>query len=88
MRIICVELFRFWTSGSRDVAFRYLFFFNSINHFFQLSLTIYAISVEYEQHLCEIILNLDKWLRRRCHIKIFLFLAAKLFGVAERFVQY
>ena len=25
MRIICVELFRLWTSGSRDVVFSYLF---------------------------------------------------------------
>ena len=32
MRIICVELFRFWTSGSRDVALRY-FLFSSVSHF-------------------------------------------------------
>ena len=26
----------------------------------------------YEKHFSEIILNLDKWFRRRCHSKIFL----------------
>ena len=28
----------------------------------------------YEEHFCEIILNLDHWYRRRCPLKIFLFL--------------
>ena len=32
MRIICVELFRFWTNGSSDVALRY-FLFSSVSHF-------------------------------------------------------
>ena len=26
----------------------------------------------YEEQFCEIILNLDKWLWRKCHLKIFL----------------
>ena len=26
----------------------------------------------YEEHFCEIILNLDQWFRRRCCLKIFL----------------
>ena len=26
----------------------------------------------YEEHFCEIILNLDQWFRRRCHLKIFI----------------
>ena len=26
----------------------------------------------YEGQFCEIILNLDQWLRRKCHLKIFL----------------
>ena len=26
----------------------------------------------YKKHLCEIILNLDQWFRRRCRLKIFL----------------
>ena len=25
----------------------------------------------HEEHLCEIILNLDQWFRRRCHLKTF-----------------
>ena len=26
----------------------------------------------YEEQFCEIILNLDQWFRRRCHLKMFL----------------
>ena len=26
----------------------------------------------YEEHFCEMILNLDQWLRRRCRVKTFL----------------
>ena len=36
----------------------------------RLTKTIWAILVE--EHFCEIILNLDQWLRRRCRLKIFL----------------
>ena len=44
----------------------------------------------YEEQFCEIILNLDQWFRRRCHLKYFLSgaLAALLFGGAEPFVQF
>ena len=46
--------------------------------------------VYYEEHFCEIILNLDQWFRKRCLLKIFLFLAlaAILISGAERFVQF
>ena len=42
-----------------------------------------------EEQFCEIILNLDQWLRR-CHLKYFLSgaLAALLFGGAGPFVQF
>ena len=32
------------------------------------------VKVYYDKPFCEIILNLDRWLGRRCHLKIFLFL--------------
>ena len=43
----------------------------------------------YEEHFCEIILNLDQWLRR-CHLKIFLFLdmVAILMDRVKQFVQF
>ena len=51
MRIICVELFRFWTRVQEmllsDICF------SSVSHFVKLSLTIYAISVEGNMsHIC------------------------------------
>ena len=44
----------------------------------------------YEEQFCEIILNLDQWFRRRCHLKDFLSgaLTALLFGGAKPFVQF
>ena len=36
----------------------------------------------YEEQFCEIILNLDKWFRRRCLLKIFL-----IWGSGGPFVQ-
>ena len=44
----------------------------------------------YEKQFCEIILNLDQWLRRKCCLKIFLSraLAALLFCRAKPFVQF
>ena len=44
----------------------------------------------YEEQFCEIILNLDKWFRKRCRLKDFLSgtLAALLFGEAEPFMQF
>ena len=43
-----------------------------------------------EDQFSEIILNLDQWFRRRCHLKDFLSvaLAALLFSGAEAFVQF
>ena len=35
-----------------------------------------------EEHFCEIILNLDQWIRRRCHLKIFL-----IYSSGSHFVQ-
>ena len=54
---------------------------------------ICAISVEgimQAEQFCEIILILDLWLRRRCHLKYFLSgaLAALVFVGAELFVQF
>ena len=48
------------------------------------------VDENYEEHFCEIILNVDQWLRRRCLLKIFLILAlaTNSFDVAERFVQF
>ena len=42
-----------------------------------------------KEYSCEIILKLDKWLWRRCHFKVFLFLAlaAILFSGAKPFRQ-
>ena len=44
----------------------------------------------YQEHFCEVVLNLDQWFSRRCHFKIFLSraLVAILFGGVESFVQY
>ena len=60
MRIICVELFRFWTRV-REMLLSDICFFSSVSHFVKLSYTIYSIGRgQYEKHLCEIILNLDQ----------------------------
>ena len=44
--------------------------------------------VAYEEQFCEIILNLDQWIKR-CHLKNFLLraLVTPLFGGVEPFVQ-
>ena len=45
----------------------------------------------HEKQFCEINLNLDKWLKRRCHLKIFLIWSSGgplLFSGAEPFVQF
>ena len=43
-----------------------------------------------EEQFCEMILNLDQWLRRRCHLKYFLSgnLVALMFGGVGPFVQF
>ena len=40
--------------------------------YFRWSRTICAFLRHAEEQFCEIILNLDQWLRRRCHLKGFL----------------
>ena len=44
----------------------------------------------YEEHLCEIILKLDQWFKRRCRLKDFLSRApaAVMFSGAEPFMQF
>ena len=44
----------------------------------------------HEEQFCEIILNLDQWFRRRCHLKTFLSRAldALFFSGAVPFVQF
>ena len=44
----------------------------------------------HEEQFCKIILNLDQWFRRRCHLKDFLSeaLAALLFSGPEQFMQF
>ena len=43
----------------------------------------------YKEHVCKIILNLDQWLRRGCHLNIFLFLelVASMFNEAKWFLH-
>ena len=45
---------------------------------------------EYEEHICEIVLKSSHWPRRRCRLKVFLFLAlvAILFSRDEPFKQF
>ena len=44
----------------------------------------------YEEQLCEIIMNLGQWVKKRCRLKDFLSgaLAALLLGGAEPFMQF
>ena len=43
-----------------------------------------------EEQFCEIILNLDQWFRRRCHLNdsVCEVLAALMFGGADSFVRF
>ena len=72
--------------------FNCVYSFCSGSHTAQQSRTICAKygRGHYGKHSCEIILNLDQLFRRRCHLKILLFLAmaAIFFGEAEQFVQW
>ena len=50
--------------------------FSSDGHFVQRSRTILAILIEEpKEHFCETISKSGHWPRRRCHLKVFLFLA-------------
>ena len=51
----------------------------------QQSDTVCAVLAE---HFCEIILNLDPWLKRRCCLNILLAQVTILFGGVELFVQF
>ena len=81
MRTISVKLFWFWTSGSGDFIWRYFLsralaapFSAEQNHLCNFG------RGHHEEDFCELILNLDqmsfkdishldKWFRRRCHLK-------------------
>ena len=88
---IHVKLYEVWTCGlGGDVVKRYFLsvalaapLFSGAEPFVQFSRGYY------EEQFCEIILNLDKWFRRRCLLKIFLSgaLVVLLFSGAEPFVQ-
>ena len=91
MENIHVKLYEVWTSGlGGDIVKRYFLsgalaapLFRGAEPFVQFSRGYY------EEQFCEIILNLDKWFRRRCLLKIFLSgaLVVLLFSGAEPFVQ-
>ena len=73
MRNISVKLFWMLTSGSGDVIQRYFlstalvpFCLREQNHLCNFG------RGHYERHFCEIILNLDRWFRRKSHLKLFL----------------
>ena len=52
-------------SGSADVYLMFCFIFSSGSHFVQRVNGLCNIgSSHYEEHFCEIILNLGQWLRR------------------------
>ena len=53
------------------MSFKGVSIFSSGGHFVQQSRTILA----FLEHFCEIILKSVHWSRRRCHLKVFLFLA-------------
>ena len=81
---IHVKLYEVWTSGlGGDVVKRYFLsgalaalLFSGAEPFVQFSRGYY------EEQFCEIILNFDKWFRRRCLLKIFL-----IWGSGGPFVQ-
>ena len=75
------------------MPFKDIFIYSSDSPFAQRSKTICAILIEginYEEHFCEIILNLDKRFRRRCCLKIFYLelWQAFLFSEAAPFIQF
>ena len=60
------------------------------HHFLQDQGNLLLLMVQGIWQLCKIILNLDQWFRRRCHLKDFLSgaLVALEFGGAEPFMQF
>ena len=76
-----------------NIVFTDISIFSSDGHFVLQSRTIFAILVQctyYEELFYEIILNFCQWLRKRCHLMLFLFLAqgAILLRGADWFVQF
>ena len=72
MRNNSVKLFEFGTAVQEEVSFKAISYLVLWRPFLQRSGTICAILEEgimQEEQFCEIILNLDQWFRRRCHLK-------------------
>ena len=70
------------------MLFKYISYLSSGGHFVRQSWTFEQfLKRQYEEPICEIILNLDQWFRRKCRLKYFLStaLAALLFTGAEPF---
>ena len=53
----------------KEIAFKANFNFKSGSHFDQLNGLSNFGRGHHEKHFCEIILNLDQWFSRRCHLK-------------------
>ena len=89
MRNNPVKLFWIWTSGSGGNVVKRHFLSRALCSVEQNHLCNFGRR-HHEEQLCEIILNLDKWFRRRCHLKDFLsrVLAALVFCGAEPFMQF
>ena len=66
MRNISVKLFEFGSVVQDDLELWRPFCSSQRNHLFNFGRR------HYEEHLCEIILNLDQWFRRGCRLKTFL----------------
>ena len=71
MRNISIKLFRIRTSGPRgNVVLKRFLIKSSGSSFFGVVKPLCNFCRGYhEEHLCDIILNLDQWFRRRCCIK-------------------
>ena len=72
MRNISLKLFQIWTGSSGDVV-RY-FLPRALSTPFSTKQKHLGSSGRghHEEHICEIISNLDQWFRRRYHLKTFL----------------
>ena len=81
---IHVKLYEVWTSGlGGDVVKRYFLSGALAAPLFRGAEPFVLFSRGYyEEQFCEIILNLDKWFRRRCLLKLFL-----IWGSGGPFVQ-
>ena len=83
MSNLSVKLILIWTSGSREgVILRRYFLFIALEAI--LFSGAESIGQFWENDICEIILHLDQWVRRRCRLPRAL--VAILFSVAELFL--